>query len=186
MLQWNELRITPDNKYLIIDLSVKDNPYFNNVNITGITIDTQDTYISTGPSDNPIYTHELDEPSKSIKLELTSKDLGTTLCGNIFFVYVTTSGEPTEETPCELINKPLMNTVINLYPIYQNLMYFIKEIDCMCSIPKGFIDMVLRLKALELCIKTGNYVQAIKYWKNFFIRENKIPIYNCGCNERTD
>lgn len=181
MLYWKELKITPDNKYLLIDLSVTDNPYFENVLIKGITIDTQDTYVSTGPSESPVYTHTLDEPAKTLKLELTSKDLGVTLCGHIFFIYVSISGEPLEETPCEMINKPLINTVINLYPIYQMTMNYLKELGCNCCIPKGFINMILRLKAIELCIKTGNYTQAIKYWNNFFLKKvNQIP--NCNCN----
>ena len=42
MIQFNELRITSDNKCLIIDTQVEDLSYFVNVTIDSIFIDTQD------------------------------------------------------------------------------------------------------------------------------------------------
>ena len=45
MVQFNELRITPDNKELIIDVSVKDLDIYTNVYLDYIMIDNQDTFI---------------------------------------------------------------------------------------------------------------------------------------------
>lgn len=59
MVQFNELRITPDSKKLIIDASVKDLQYYNGVYIDAIIIDTQDTYVANGPSTKPIFYHEV-------------------------------------------------------------------------------------------------------------------------------
>ena len=42
--------------------------------------------------------------------------------------------------------------------------------------------MILRLKALELCVRTGNYTKAISYWKKFFLGKTQVSTYNCGCN----
>lgn len=50
MVTFNELKITPDGQKLIIDVSIKDLPYYKNVYLESISIDTQDTYISSGPS----------------------------------------------------------------------------------------------------------------------------------------
>jgi hypothetical protein len=50
MIDFNELRITPDGKYLIIDVSINNASYYDNVFIKHIVIDTQDTYLHTGPS----------------------------------------------------------------------------------------------------------------------------------------
>ena len=192
MLQFNELKITPDSKYLIIDVSVKEESYYENVTIDSIVIDTQDTYIFNGPSDKPIFkfdstnskiyypNYEL-EGEKHVRLILSIKDLNT-LPNNMFFVYAKAKGSPSPDTPCGMDNITIMNTVINLYPIYQSSICYLRELNNSCMIPKGFINMILKLKAVELCITTGDYPKAISYWKRFFMGKIKVSTYNCGCN----
>ena len=63
-------------------------------------------------------------------------------------------------------------------------MNYVKEIETnSCNIPKEFIDEILRYKALKLSLITGNYVQAVKYWKKFF---SNITLYKlvskCPCS----
>lgn len=210
MINWNELRITQDGKYLIIDASIAETYCANNVQIDSVVIDTQDTYVTTGPSDKPVYTYSLGdsvdltyalpeqcncnpvlededksycftygEGNKGVRLKLSKEDLGIPLDDNMFFVYIIPSGDITY--PYEAVPY-IMGTVTNLFPIYQNLMKGVKEIEKKCDIPKCFIDGMLRLKALELCIRTNNYPQAIKYWNKFF--KNKLGtnrVTNCSC-----
>lgn len=54
MVQFNELRITPDGKKLIIDVSVKDSEYYTNVYLDKILIDNQDSFLESGPSSSAI------------------------------------------------------------------------------------------------------------------------------------
>ena len=61
MIQYNELQITSDGKYLIIDASIETSDYFKDMFIDSIIIDNQDTYVDGSPSDNPIYTYNLSE-----------------------------------------------------------------------------------------------------------------------------
>ena len=215
MLTFNELRITPDSKYLIVDVSVKDEPYYNDVFIDSVVIDTQDTYVFSGPSSNPAYTYSnenegitkvyttcdcnpvLDEDKsycfvtddyskKNIRLILSCKDLGFSLTDNIFFVYAIASGTPAADTPCGMDNSITMGTVVNLYPIYCKTIQYLKELNDDCNVPKGLIDMYLKIKVLELSVKTGNYTQAISYWNKYFknLRDKPNPKIsrNCGCN----
>lgn len=199
MLKFDELRITPDNKYLIIDVSVQDDCYYKDIVIDSIVIDTQDTYVANGPSNNPIYRFEVGDNStdlvledcnsislgegKNVRLVLNYKELNVPLDKTMFFVYAIASGTPAPETPCGMDNSILMGTVVNLYPFYKCTLGYLKELNNDCQVPKGFINMILRLKALELCIRTGNYPQAIKYWKRFFNETtSEIPTYNCRCN----
>ena len=220
MIQFNELRITPDSKHLIIDASIDNSSYYDNVILDSIVIDTQDTYIANGPSSKPIYVYNIDtesnynytysvpeecscnpvvtdddkaycftyvgNQSKHVRLIISAKDLGISLNDNILFVYAIATGTPAPDTPCGMDNSIVMNTVVNLYPIYQNTMCYLRELDSDCQVPKGFIDMILRLKAVELCIRTGNYTKAISYWKKFFLGKTQVPTYNCGCNGRTN
>lgn len=181
MLVWNELRISSDSKFFIVDVSVDSLKYFDNVTIDSIVIDTQNTYIPDGPSNTPLYTYKAPADSKNARLSLTSEELGLPFCGNMFFVYVIATGTPSADTPEELLTNPIMGTVINLYPIYKNTLQYVKEVNKCCEIPKGFINMILRFKAVELCVKTGNYPQAIKYWNKFFT-DTKTLSKRCGCD----
>lgn len=212
MIQFNELRITPDSKHLIIDASIDNSSYYDNVILDSIVIDTQDTYVANGPSSKSIYTYIVDnytysipedcscnpvvsnddkaycltQGGKNIRLTLSAKDLGISLNDNMLFVYAIATGTPAPDTPCGMDNSVVMSTVVNLYPIYQNTMCYLRELDSDCQVPKGFIDMILKVKAVELCIRTGNYTKAISYWKKFFLGKTQVPTYNCGCNGRTN
>ena len=75
MIQFNELRINPEGTKLIIDVSVKNSVYYENVYIDTISIDTQDTFIGSGPSSNVAYTNTLEGDNKSVRLELGIGDV---------------------------------------------------------------------------------------------------------------
>jgi hypothetical protein len=76
-----------------------------------------------------------------------------------------------------------MRTVIDLYPIYQQLMKYVREVENSCDIPYNFVDQFLRLKAVQLALATGNYTLAIQYWKRFFSNLKPKNIV-CTCNGR--
>lgn len=200
MIHFNELRITEDNKYLIIDVSVDSDSCFDDVTLDTIIVDNQDTYVDNGPSSNPMlsidvkehYTKVLTETdceytpiySESQEYECYVKD-GKSIrvlvrlddynikSTDILFVYVMSNGTPS----CEVDKSYILGTVVNLYTIYSKAMNYIRGIECDCSIPKNFIDFILRLKALELCIKTGNYTKAIKYWNRLNINPSNECCY---------
>lgn len=185
MIDFNELRVSLDGSKLVIDASVKNLDYYKDVYIDAVAIDSQDTYVENDVSTKPIYKYEIGASSvgslvtidnntkpKRIRLELDSKDLGVTINDTLFFIYVIVRGTPSPDTPCGI--------VCNLYPIYQSMIGYIKEVNNECDVPKNFIDALLRFKALELSIRTGHYTQAIKYWNKFF-RGVKSKNINTGC-----
>lgn len=183
MLKFNELNITKDGKNLIIDASVDTSVEYSNVYIKSIIIDTQDTYISSGPSLNPLYTKSLTGQSvKNIRLILNSDtDFNlTTLNNNMFFVYVEAEGT-INNNPIVNDSYTILDVVYNKYVIFNISMKYIRELECTCDIPKYFIDSILRNNALELSIKTLNYNQAIKYWNYFFKDNLNIENNNCKC-----
>lgn len=191
MIHFNELRISPDSKHLIIDVSVLNDDYYDNVYIDSIIIDNQDTYVGSGPSSNPVYSYTVpDEISKLTKEHLGRKhvrlDLGTYELDdldNLFFVYVKTKGTPAPDTPCGMDNITTLGTVSNMYPFYQQAMNYIGEIAADCSIPQNFIDYILKLKGLDIAVKTGNYTDAINYYNKFFKgkEESSTKKGGCGC-----
>lgn len=190
MVQFNELRISPDGKNLYIDVSVKNEEYYRDVYIDSIMIDDQDTYKNSGPSSRSKIVYPVcdilsgitpDEDLKRVKLVLDSTDLGS--MDKLFFVYVKTKGTPREDTPCGMNNTITMGTVADLYPFYQRAMSYIGELAESCSVPQDFVDYILRLKAMELAIKTCNYEDAIDYYTKFLRgrKDTTVRKGGCGC-----
>ena len=183
MVHFNELRVTSDGEHLIIDVSVLNESYYKDVYIDSVIVDTQDTYVGSGPSSTPVYTYTIPETTmlnqKHLRLTLDLLDIGS--LNNLFFVYVRTKGAPTADTPCGMDNITTMGTVANMYPFYQQAMNYIGELADSCTVPQDFIDYILRLKALELAVRTGNYPDAIKYFNKFFNGKSKVTIRKGGC-----
>ena len=182
MLHFNELRYSKDNKYLLIDAAVDSLDYYDNVFIGSIVIDNQDTFVANGPSSSPIYTYSSDNNKKQVRLELPINALNINCHSDILFIYVIATGTPAANTPCGFDNSKIMGTVINLQDAYNSMLSYIREVEKDCTIPKEFIDTILRFKAIEIGIKTGNYPLVIKYWKKYFSKiKNTSVTKNCGC-----
>lgn len=293
MVDINELYITPDNKRMIIDVSVKTAPYYDNVYLDSITLDTQDTYVETGvssewilkrdivPQDyiakiawetqkvdeymdiicslqkhchthyhhhhhrhcgchdvcnhrtygtgcysNPIvYTtdivddttvyynereevitfiegcfykqkdtdliqiyngNELKDAStvlgdpqhvKHARIEIKQEDVCQPFTDTMFFVYIKTKGTPASNTPCSMDNEYTMGVCVNEFNIYRRFMCLMRELLSNCDIPKGYIDLYLRWEAVKNSVKTGHYMEAILYWKRFFLFHHQRPLW---------
>lgn len=211
MVIFNECRIDKEGKNLILDVSVDSLSYYKNVYLESITIDTDETFIENGPSSNPVYSQELTEGNatspqnyngvvengvfivdaqeqqsglKNVKLKINYKEMGLdNLSDNILFVYVGVGGIPAPNTPCGMDNKYTVAVAVNLRPIYNMAMGYMKELEGNCTIPKGFIDMILRMNAFKLSVKTGNYLTAIKQWDKLLKNKRIVsPTKGCGCN----
>lgn len=189
MVHFNELRITSDGRHLIIDVSVLSESYYKNVYIDSIVIDNQDTYVGSGPSSNPVYQYSVPDvmskltkeyvSSKHVRLDLTPTDLPL---NGLLFVYVRTKGAPAADTPCGLDNMTTLGTVTNMYPFYQQAMNYIGELANNCSVPQNFTDYILKMKGLELAVRTGNYTDAIKFYNKFFNGKENTVIRKGGCS----
>lgn len=194
MVIFNECRIDKEGKNLIIDVSIDNLPYYENIYLESITIDTDETFIENGPSSNPIYRRNLSISSgsslvpevstkpRNIRLKLTYRELSlNTLDNNILFVYIGVGGVPDPDTPCGMDNKYSVAVAVNMRPIYNKTMSYIKEFKETCTASKGFIDMILRFKAFELSLKTGNFTTAIKQWDKL-LKNKGIVVLNRGCD----
>lgn len=102
---------------------------------------------------------------------------------DILFVYIIARGTPKDTALCGTDVPIIMGTLINLYRLYAYSLGYIRQVEERCDIPSYFIDYMLRLKALQLFIKTGNYIALIKYWKKYFTDiKYKGITSSCGCN----
>jgi hypothetical protein len=116
--------------------------------------------------------------SKRFKIEIPEQEL----LGNIddlLFVYVKTKGNPAINTPCGEDSEYTLGVTINSGLLYSRAMNYIRELNCECTSPRRFVDLILRYKALMLCLEFGNYTQAIKLYNKYFICENSHSKHHC-------
>jgi hypothetical protein len=192
MIKFNELRISLDNSKLYIEAEVLSDNYYKNVGITSIQIDTQDTFAANTnmPSSNVKYYKEISnengKPVKFINICLNDYDLpDISLKDDILYIWVTTDENIIGEPPCGMDIPRKLGVCINWQYIYNLGIPYIKETSKCCDIADGFVDYILRYKAVLLAIKTGHYTMANKYWNKFFKNKtNNYNIKNCGCNGR--
>ena len=204
MIHYNNLYITEDSKYLVIDVAIDEDSTYDDVYLDRIAIDTQDTYITNGPSNNAKIFHiggdDIEGPSingieevknsgkdikkvKHTKLTLSAKDLGVNLNKDMLFVYTIATGTPAPDTPCNCDVNKILSVVVNTYEVYKSIIPLIKEIGELCKDPISFIDRELQIKAVEYSIKNSNYLIAIKYWKKYFMDNTITSSSNkCNCN----
>lgn len=215
MVDFNELRVSPDRKNLIIDVSIKDLSYYENVYIDSIIIDTQDTYIPSGPSNSPIFTYEVvsnvtpvyslpdcecnqvqDYIDKENCFETSNNEekrvrleLDNIALNNHLKGNLFFVYVITKGTPAS--DTPCnMDNTINLGVTADTYPIYTNMLNSLkelesCDTPKLFTDAFLKFKAFELSIKTGQYSQIINYWNKYFKSLDIPNNTNCSCNGRT-
>lgn len=170
MIKYNKLNIEED--YLYIDVQVEDKSYFSDVTIQGVRIDTPDTYGTSTP-----YHEVTQEETTNLILEVYLPQAKNEL----LFITPILLGNPSPETPCgQDVNK--VGVVYNRKFLAKKGLNYLTRLGDSCTLPKDFIDFILRQKALDLAIETCNYLDAIKYWKMLNkTYTNETNTSKCGC-----
>lgn len=169
MIKYNTLKIEGNN--LIIDFEVEDKPYYSNVSIGGVRVDTPLTY----GTDTPYYIYDEDDVTR-YEAEIFIPDVKKELL--IITPQVHVALPP--DTPCgaDVID---MAAVYDRNVLLDKGLGYLKELGDTCEIPRGFVDFILKRYALDMVIATCNYSMAIKYWK-MLTRIKGTTIKGCGCN----
>jgi len=185
MVTFEELRITNDGEALVVGVRIRTESYYDNVYIDKVVIDTEETYKEGTPSSSPVFTYTAVNNTKELVLTLNKAQVLPDFKEHLFFVYVVTKGVPTPDVPCGMDNQTTLGVTMYMGNIYNNFMNYIREMGSgNCQVPQGFIDQILRYKALNLAIDSGHYTQGIKYYDQWFSGKNKsiTTTSNCGCN----
>lgn len=180
MLQWNELRITPDGKLLIVDVEVQHLDYYKNVGIESIYINAYKTiedFKEAIPDDSSILVWTTEDASVTHIRKYIDID---TISDKLLFVYAVANGTPTEDTPCGAKDKLLVGVVYNKAILYHNSITTISTLND-CTPSKDLIDYILNVKAFELSLEVGDYKSAISYWNKTFGKQ-VITKTKCGCH----
>lgn len=185
MVEYNKLYILPCDKGLYLDCSVLSLPYFKDVYIDKVIIDTQKTFSKEGISTSPIYQKTIEGNVKNIQLIIDRNELLIpSMRGVMFFVYVVTKGTPLPDTPCGCDIPVSLGVAVDSFSVYEKAMKYLSELEKSCSIPKYFIDFTLIYRAFQLCLKTRHFLLAIKYWNRLIKYSNKGTKNKCLCNGR--
>lgn len=184
MVQFNELKISPDGSKLIINASILDLPYYNNVYIDKVIIDTQDTFIEGGPSTNSVYKYEIpsDENLKNLKLEIDKLDILANLSTNILYVYIVSRGVVSPDVPCGQDNMITLGVVLFPFDLYCTMLTTLKSELNNCAAPKKFVDLFLKYKALQFALLIGDNSTAKEYYKYFIDKKDKLLTISKKCN----
>ena len=179
MLNWNELRITPDGKFLIIDVEVQNLDYFKDVYLESLQMNVYpkaDDFIEAMPDSKSISLWEGDDvPRKRVRKYIDIDGISD----NLIFVYAIAGGEPTEDTPCGVKEQLLVGIVYNKALLYNSSIKTINTIKD-CTPDKELIDQILKIKMFDLSIAIGDYKTAIKCWNSMFKKQITTKV-NCGC-----
>jgi hypothetical protein len=176
MIQFNELRITPDANYLIIEAEIKSDSYFENVSLYCLQIiKVTDEKGNTEPvledyfneSTKAIEIAKEEDKIKKVRYKLNAGDLNNINFTDSFLkVVISSTGDAT--SPEGYANNDISSPVLNLYPFYVHTISNIKNLDTTCYTNTALIDCILRFKALELALKTGDEHLAAQYWFKYF------------------
>lgn len=196
MIEFTELRVTADGEYLIIKARVKDLPYFDNIIIEALGVNTEETYKEDAWSTNAIYyttfeenntSDSTDDPivpaPKEISLTLPRGVFSADIRKHLLFISVETGGVPSPDTPCGMDKPVTLGVTMYKAPIYEAFLNYFKELSNNCEIPKGLIDYYLRYKGLETFINTGHIDEAIDLYKKGFTKiSDNSSFSRCGCH----
>lgn len=160
---FKQLRATKNS--LIIDIEIPSDKSFRKVEI-----DSQDTY-SDNYEGNRLFTKSdfTDETEYNTTFTKEIPQFSNIDFEHTLFIVKVTLEDETTSTHVTLCTDS----------IFREALSYMREIEETCAAPKGFIDSILRYKALQLAIITNHFVQAIKYYKKFYAKKD-IKV-SCGC-----
>lgn len=190
MVKFNDLKISYDGHCFTVYVSIDSASYYAERYITDIYIDSDSTFNnSVSPSDKAIHIEMPNGKSRTFRKVLTVSELSKiitsrTLKNHMIYVFVELDGPISGDAPCGSDTDMFLGVAVDWNGLYHGSLGYMKQItrDC-CSIPKEFIDYILKMKALEMALKTGHYTVAKNIWDKFFCKRRRAISSICGCNK---
>ena len=201
---FDQLRISDDGKRMYINLHVNKASYFDDIYLDELTIMTSDKVSETDPktpTSDYIYKCTFEDGTKEANLVLTAADFIKTwetdpvamkfpesaMSRTLFFVYVKIKGTPDECTPCTLDEEITLGVTFDTALLYQYVMGYTRQLADDCTIPEGFIDMILQYNGFKAAVETEHYIPAINYYNMLFDTGHSQSSFDvfpkpCGCH----
>lgn len=185
MIEVSECRISWDGRYLYLNTNISSLDYFTDCYIDSIDIDTDETFLSAGPSSKAVNVYSSgDKNEKSVSLSLEYRDLGTNnlLKDRMYFIWIRAKGTPSSDTPCNMDSTLLLCVAFNESLLFNNGLSYINELSDTCNVPVNFQNWILIVTAFKLALDTGDYSKAIELWNEIHSSNDIGVTSKCGCN----
>lgn len=204
MVIFDELRVTNDGEYLIIDARVREEFRNKGVKIIDVVVGNQNTY-RNGESNGVHINLDLNmaensgEDVKRVYLKLSAFDLTdfqyddpkkeVDLKEDLIYVYIETTpytGTDTCNMPCDMIQTLNIGVTLYMGYIYNNFLTYMNDLNrqtCEAKVPQGLIDMLLKFTALTTAVDSKHFDKANEFFNKWFTGRNIFKSNsNCGCN----
>ena len=194
MVVFDRLKISDDGKTMYIDVHVNEASYYDNLTLSKIKVVTSDNisvsdpYTAPSDADKISKTITFDEGIRKASITLTPAEMDVTFTrsdfsSDLFFIYVETDGEPSSDTPCGQDYSTTLGITFNNRLMHDRVIGYSKQLADTCDIPDDFINFILRYNAFLSGLKTGNFVEALKYFNNLFSGVTTVSKpKGCGCH----
>jgi len=187
MIQINNININKTGDKMRIEAEIIGDSAFVNRYIDKIYIDTHDSYLSTGPSEDTVYEHTVtiedaaDEQNatalidnvervRKLKIDIPQESIDASLQTNMFVVYLEAGGTNADTPPadcCENIEL-VAGCVIWMKPLYNDFLAWSRELNNTCEVPQNFLYKFLHYQAFLVSVRTRNILEAIKIYNKHF------------------
>ena len=57
-----------------------------------------------------------------------------------------------------------------------------KSVECPCKLPDEFVDRILQIRTIEMCLSNKNYYKASVFWNKFFKNKHFATNNKCVCH----
>lgn len=203
MIVFDELRITNDGEYLIIDARVRSEDLYKDVHITKVVVGNHRKYTEGDSIGKEIdftnLTLSKDDPTRHIFLRLSILDLANKfyddtednidLKKDLIYIYIDTTpldNRDCPNLPCDLMQTHNIGVTMYMAPFYNEFMNNMNSLLCTScdnQIPQNLIDLILRYTALTTAIDSKHFVKANELFSKWFSTNCTFVLNsNCGCN----
>ena len=182
MVNISTLYVDREARAIRLIASVGDAEYYENVYITGIKIDTQDTFTNGTPSSDVVYNSSIDN-QKSVDLVINFSDLDILNYDNLYFIYVITNDGYGPDTPCGYDNYITIGVTSDFTMYLNAALGHVSNLGDCCDLPRDFICSILQYAAFKLAVDCKDYKQAIYYYNTYLkpgVQSSLIS--GCGCH----
>ena len=165
------------NRNLHLDVAIGQEEEANDINITSIQIYNHKSFIDG----NPIYSIQdihgnhysqiiTESNINAMDQVLNNSCYSQNLHNSLIIVVVSVEYNVEYQASHSCCEAPGFFTFATYYPcaVYNKILPSIRELEQECAVPMNFIDGLLKKKAIDVCIESGHYEQACKYWCKFY------------------
>ena len=186
MIVINKFAYDPSTSNLVYDIKIRINPdtssAYSGFYIKKVEAFTEENW---GSSEEPtLVIYDSDTAGTDITSLVGSIPYGSISYNGIIILKATTEGTPPMDIPCGQDNLTAVAALINPQMMHTLVLSKLNSVTN-CEFPTDFVDSYLKMKVVELALKSCKITKAVQYYNEFYNHINSITDSggcNCGNN----